>query len=150
MRRNRTREAEVVEAPRTLDPSQLTVLEALLAGSTITDAAATVGVSRTTVHRWLKDDYLFRAEVNAARHALRQTSLARLDALCERSIEVLKGALDQASDTRIALEVLKGCGVLGGDRQIGSLNDDVLESECDLDRRERLSRASERSLLFYP
>lgn len=148
MRRNRTREAEVVEAPRTLDPSQLTVLEALLAGSTITDAAATVGVSRTTVHRWLKDDYLFRAEVNAARHALRQTSLARLDALCERSIEVLRGALDQSSDTRIALEVLKGCGVLGGDRTVGTLDAELLEAESRSETEGRLARISD-GRIFY-
>lgn len=148
MRRNRTREAEVVEAPRILDPSQLTVLEALLSGRTITDAAAAVGVSRTTVHRWLKDDYLFRAEVNAARHALRQTSLARLDALCERSIEVLKGALDQASDTRIALEVLKGCGILGGDRTVGTLDAELLEAESRSETEGRLARISE-GRMFY-
>jgi hypothetical protein len=146
MPRNRTREPEAVEAPRTLDPIQLTVLEALLAGRTITDAAADVGVSRTTVHRWLKDDYLFRAEVNAARHALRQTSLARLDALCERSIEVLKGALDQANDTRIALEVLKGCGILGGDRAFGTLDAELLEAEEQSATKERKARIRDRSL----
>jgi hypothetical protein len=148
MRRNRTREAEAIEAPQTLDPSQLSVLEALLAGSTITDAAAAVGVSRTTVHRWLKDDYLFRAEVNAARHALRQTSLARLDALCERSIEVLRGALDQSSDTRIALEVLKGCGVLGGDRTVGTLDAELLEAESRSETEGRLARILE-GRMFY-
>ena len=148
MRRNRTHEAEAVEAPRTLDPIQLTVLEALLAGRTITDAATAVGVSRTTVHRWLKDDYLFRAEVNAARHALRQTSLARLDALCERSIEVLRGALDQSGDTRIALEVLKGCGVLGGDRTVGTLDAELLEAESRSETEGRLARISE-GRMFY-
>jgi AcrR family transcriptional regulator len=146
MRRNRTREAEAIEAPRTLDPIQLTVLEALLAGRTITDAAAAVGVSRTTVHRWLRDDYLFRAEVNTARHALRQTSLARLDALCERSLEVLRVALDQASDTRIALEVLKGCGVLGGDRALGTLDAELLEAEEQSDTRERKAHIQDRAL----
>lgn len=146
MRRNRTREADAVEAQRTLDPNQVAVLEALLAGSTITDAAAAVGVSRTTVHRWLKDDYVFRAEVNAARHALRQTSLARLDALCERSIEVLKVALDQASDTRIALEVLKGCGILGGDRTFGPLDAELLEAEEQSDTKERKARIRDRML----
>jgi hypothetical protein len=148
MRRNRTREAETVEAQRTLDPNQVAVLEALLAGCTITDAAATVGISRTTVHRWLKDDYLFRAEVNAARHALRQTALARLDALCERSIEVLKGALDQANDTRIALEVLKGCGILGGDRAVGTLDAELLEAEERSETQGRLARATEDRLFF--
>lgn len=149
MPRNKTRERDIEDAPRTLDPSQLTVLEALLAGRSITEAAAGVGVSRTTVHRWLKDDYLFRTEVSAARHALRQTSLARLDALCERSIEVLKGALDQANDTRIALEILKGCGVLGGDRALGTLDAELLEAEEQSDARERKARIRERSLFGF-
>jgi AcrR family transcriptional regulator len=149
MRRNRTREAEATGAPRTLDPNQLTVLEALLAGSSITDAAAAVGVSRTTVHRWLKDDFLFRAEVNSARHTLRQTSLARLDVLCERSIEVLAGALNQANDTRVALEVLKGCGVLGGDRRIGTADAELLKAEEETESTEQKTRFRERLLFNF-
>jgi len=149
MRRNTTRDPEVVAAPRTLDPNQLTVLEALLTGCTITDAAASIGVSRATVHRWLKDDYLFRAEVNAARHALRQTSLARLDALCERSIDVLRAALDTSSDTRVALEVLKGCGVLGGERMLGVLDAELLEAEEQSETKERKARIRERSLFSF-
>lgn len=149
MRRNRTRDGEGAEAAHTLDPIQLAVLEALLAGSTITDAAGCVGVSRTTVHRWLKEDYVFQAEVNVARHALRQASLARLDVLCERSIEVLKEALYQSSDTRVALEVLKGCGVLGGDRTALTLDAELLELEERSDTRARKARARESSLFSF-
>lgn len=149
MRQNRTRESEADDASRTLDPPQIAVLEALLTGKTITEAAGVVGVSRTTVHRWLKEDYLFRAEINASRHALRQTSLARLDALCERSIEVLEGALDQANDTRIALEVLKGCGVLGGDRTIQTSDAALLEAEEQAETKERKARLRERSLFSF-
>lgn len=146
MRRNKTPAHDAVDAPATLDPTQVAVLEALLAGRSITDAAESAGVSRATVHRWLKEDYHFQSEVNAARYALRQTSLARLDALCERSIEVLRGALDQANDTRVALEVLKGCGVLGGDRSIGSPNAEILEAETRTETKGRLKRLEERAL----
>ena len=149
MRRNRTRGADANDAASTLDATQIAVLEALVGGCSITDAADGAGVSRTTVHRWLKDDYLFRAEINAARDGLRQTSLARLDALCERSIEVLKGALDQTSDTRIALEVLKGCGVLGGDRRIGTSDAELLEAEEQAEVKERKTRSQERSLFSF-
>jgi transposase-like protein len=45
----------------TLSPCQLAALEALLAGKTVTDAAAAAGVDRSTLHAWLKTDFPFQA-----------------------------------------------------------------------------------------
>ena len=40
------------QAARELSKQQIAVVEALLAGSNVTDAAAAAGVDRGTVHRW--------------------------------------------------------------------------------------------------
>ena len=55
-----------------LTPAQVIVIEALAEGSTISDAAVTAKVSRTTVWRWIKTIPQFRAAVSqaAAEHAI--------------------------------------------------------------------------------
>ncbi len=53
-----------------LNSKQLIVLEQLVAGATITHAAETGAVDRSTVHRWLREDYAFLAAYNAARREL--------------------------------------------------------------------------------
>src|SRR4051812_33497274 len=58
-----------------LTPAQLKALAALAAGRSVTEAAALAEVDRTTVHRWLGNHPVFRAEYNAAR--LEQMELAR-------------------------------------------------------------------------
>ena len=50
-----------------LAPIQAAIVEAMLAGNTITDAAAEAGVNRHTVHRWLKGDFAFQAALNRGR-----------------------------------------------------------------------------------
>ena len=47
-----------------LKPRQQAVLERLLAGETVTAAARAAKVDRSTVHRWLKEDYTFGAAYN--------------------------------------------------------------------------------------
>jgi hypothetical protein len=148
MRRNDTKTDKRNSGRDPIPSTQITALEALLSGRSITDAAQVAGVSRTTLHRWLKDDFEFRAELNLARHALRQTALARLDSLCELSIEVLRKALETTNDSRVALEVLKGCGVLGGDRTIEPTHPGLLEAEDWRETEGRLAVLNEQAQFF--
>jgi len=62
---------ETDQTPRPLSKSQISVLEALLTGSTVTHAASEAGVARTTVHRWLRNDWVFKAELNRERREIR-------------------------------------------------------------------------------
>ena len=62
---------------------------------------------------------------------------------------MLKGALDQANDTRIALEVLKGCGILGGDRAIGTFDAELVEAEEQSETEERKARIRQKSLFSF-
>lgn len=111
MPRNATRATE----PQGLEPRQLTAIESLLTGSTITDAATAAGVDRGTVHRWLKDDLDFQATLNGRRAALYQEFSDRLAGLAPRAIDVLAGALDMG-DVKAAVSILKGLGLLSGER----------------------------------
>ena len=44
-----------------LSPTQLIALECLLAGQSMIDSAAAAGVDRSTLHRWLRNDFNFQA-----------------------------------------------------------------------------------------
>jgi hypothetical protein len=55
-----------------LPTRQRQVLEAPLTGASITGAAETTGIDRTTIHRWLKEDLEFQAALNTARREMRR------------------------------------------------------------------------------
>jgi hypothetical protein len=50
-----------------LSGPQLTAMEGILSGQSITAAAEAAGVDRGTVHRWLRDDPDFRAAYHERR-----------------------------------------------------------------------------------
>src|SRR5438046_1747190 len=56
----------------TLSGTQERALTMLLSGKSITDAATAAEVDRTTVHRWLKEDFGFQAALNRGRRELRE------------------------------------------------------------------------------
>ncbi len=87
-------------------------MQAILTGETVTAAAKTAKVNRTTVHRWLNDpDFL--AALNSYRSELRDTQHHRLARLASYAIDVAEQALEDG-DIRTALAVLRGIGLLAG------------------------------------
>ena len=61
-----------------LEADQLTALDLLLAGQTVTATAAAVGVARDTVSRWRNGDPAFKAAYNAAMQSAYDATTARL------------------------------------------------------------------------
>ena len=114
----------------TLTPAQEKALAALLAGKSVTDAAATAEVDRTTVHRWLKDDFAFQAALNRGRRDLRDAMQSRLMALAERAADVVERAITDG-DGRTALALLKVLGLLSGEApKIGSADPEDLAADA--------------------
>ncbi len=87
-------------------------MQAMLAGETVTAAAKTAGVNRTTVHRW-RNDPDFLAVRNSYRSELRDAQHHRLARLASKAIEVVEQALEDG-DILTALAVLRGIGLLAG------------------------------------
>ena len=121
MQRNATLES--------LSPAQMTAVEALLAGKTNTAAAAEAGVDRATVHRWLKDDFAFQAELNRGRREMRRATFGNLERLAAKAAECLEKAIDQG-DVKAALEVLKRLQLFASNR-IGSDDPAELAAEAE-------------------
>ena len=140
-------ECDTMQPTATLDslsPAQFRAVEALLAGKTITAAASAGGVDRGTVHRWLKDDFAFQAELNRARREMRGAAFGNLERLAVKAGDCLEKALDQG-DVRAALEVLKRLKLFTPPR-IGSEDPEELAAEVEVEAAERKAHRDARAM----
>jgi len=101
-----------------LSLAQEKAVAVLLAGQTVTAAAKAAEVDRTTIYRWLRDPYdsAFRVALDRGRRELRQAMEARLLALASKAADCLEEVLAEG-DGKAALALLKGLGLLGGQRR---------------------------------
>ena len=135
------------ELQQQLSAEQLRVLAEITAGRGITAAAQTLGIHRSTIHRWLNHDPAFRAAYNAWRQELMELSRSRLLKGSESAIDAVLAACDRG-DARIGLSLLKSLGVLSRP-QIGSANARYAATEQELDRRADRVRIAKRSRQLF-
>ena len=81
-----------------LQPDQAAALDLLLAGQTVTAAAAAVGVARETVSRWRNGDADFQAAYNAALQSAYDAAAARLLDARARAVERLAALVDSTDE----------------------------------------------------
>jgi hypothetical protein len=122
------------DQPPELPPPQIAALDALLAGNTVTDAAAAAGIGRTTIYKWLNGDCRFQAALNRGRRELQQAVAHRVDRLAADAADCVAQAVRQGN-VKAAMEILKSLKVLAP-RKIGS-DDEVL---LEIDRHEQLHK----------
>ena len=140
MRQSATAAERIEVGAGLTDACQIRVLEAILSGESVTEAAKRAGVSRSTVHRWLLSDFTFQAALNSERHAAQRAAVARLDWIVDRAFEVVINALEVDNDARVALAILKGAGVLSGETAIGASDAKQLAAEAQAHSSERRAR----------
>lgn len=121
----------------TITPQQQKALSALLAGESVTSAAKTARVNRTTVHRWLGGDQNFQAAWNRGRAELHDATQARLSHLATQAVSVLEDALGR-DDIRTAIALLRGVGHLSGQRvEIGSDDPERIRRDREAEEKEQ-------------
>jgi len=81
-----------------LEADQAAALDLLLAGQTVTAAAAAVGVARETVSRWRNGDANFQAAYNAALQSAYDATAARLLDARARAVERLAALIDSKDE----------------------------------------------------
>lgn len=92
-----------------LSSTQLTALEALLTGASVTEAAERAGVDRTTVSRWKNRDPEFMAALNARKRDVWERARSRLLAAVDEAVDTL---VERASeDPWVADRLLQRAGV---------------------------------------
>ena len=133
-----------------LTAMQSEVMSALLSGETIKAAAELAGVDRSTVHRWLRDDWHFQAARNRGIAAIQGATITGLQALAQSALEVVqKSILD--GDQQTAINVLKGLGLLSGQQIVlRSGNPEVLREDIEVCRREAASSLKIRGWGIFP
>jgi hypothetical protein len=85
----------------------------LASGTTITEAAKTVGVSRPTVSEWLNHHPAFQATLNSRRQELWTATSERLRTLLPKALDVLEAELEGENRLSAAVHLLKAAGAYG-------------------------------------
>jgi hypothetical protein len=88
---------------------------ALARGETVTDAAVVAGVSRVTVHAWVRDDSVFLAYLNklkeenleAARTSIQSAALTAVKTL----VKIMESSKNDSARISAAKEILAMCGL---------------------------------------
>jgi len=87
-------------------PSQVTVLQALAAGSTVTAAAAHASISRATIYNWLANP-AFKQALAFAQQEYAITIQDRMQALSAKALDKLEALLDNPKSSPSV--ILKAC-----------------------------------------
>ena len=94
-----------------LSVGQLTALDALMDGKSLSAAAAEAGVDRGTLFRWRQDHSAFKAALEAWKSRLVGGNRDELTSMVNQAMSVVGRAVEK-EDLRAALAVLKCAGVL--------------------------------------
>ena len=87
------------------------VIAQIATGSTISDAADSAKVDRCTVHRWYRDDPLFRAGLSQIRTEVSELIRDQVLSLAGKAVNAIEAALDD-NDAKTAINLLKGLRIL--------------------------------------
>ena len=104
-----------------LTADQAAALDLLLAGKTVTEAAAAVGAARETVSRWRNNDPTFQAAYNAALQSAYDATTARLLDARSRALDRLATLLD-SEDEATALKAATALLRVGVERPRGQVD----------------------------
>jgi hypothetical protein len=125
-----------------LTAAQRTAIEKLTSGCTMIDAAKVAGVTRMTLHRWLKNDAQFQAAYNAWQQDAIATARGRMLALTDAAVTSVHKAMLRG-DGRLALRVLEKMGVAEAVTP-GPTEVEAVQRRQELERRkEELDRVKE-------
>ena len=99
----------------TLTPKQIEVIEALVIGASVTDAAKRAGVDRSTVYLWMREETDFKVQLMLARRDCADAMRARLRELADDAVKTVREVLTSkevsaAVRLKAALAVLQSVG----------------------------------------
>jgi len=115
-----------------LNAKQLQAAVLLSAGTTITATAEQTGITRVTLHEWLRNDDKFIAYLNSLKHDLIDAGRAGLQASVALAIETINSIMTDSDNDVVRLnaakEVLNRAGINNA-QAIGSDDAERLKKE---------------------
>jgi hypothetical protein len=94
-----------------LPAEQREAIQILVQGRSVTDAARASGVTRQTVHNWLKKNPAFQAVYNQWQAEMKESCRNRLLMMSDKAANTLEHAIEQG-DARSAVQLLKSIGLM--------------------------------------
>ena len=119
-----------------LTARQVLALKCLMNGVSITDAAITAKVGRTTIHRWITEHPGFRAAYNRWVATTQLSTQSRLIAMQDLAVEVMCEELETKRNGRIAAMLLTKMGVLSPQTP-GAIEPKRAGKEIEVERQRR-------------
>jgi len=136
---------DAAESP--LTPPQRTALVALVGGMSQIEAANEAGVSRWTLHRWLRDDTDFQAAFNAWQQDALATAQNQLRAAMQEAVSTVLDAIERRNDANLAWKLLQSQGATAPPRP-GASDAAELKRQQALERkRQRIAERREHEAL---
>ncbi|MGA2232562.1 MAG: hypothetical protein ABSH22_16825, partial [Tepidisphaeraceae bacterium] len=127
-----------------LPAPQRAALELILSGKSISEAARSSGVGRTTIYNWLRTDPVFQAAFNQWQDEMEKSCRARLLTFTDKAADAVYQAVENG-DAKLAMQLLKGMGILSP--AAPRLTDpDEIKQDADLDRKRRRSERETASI----
>lgn len=123
---------------------QQTALEQLLSGMSVTQAAASSDVGRTTLYRWLKSDPTFRAAYNEWHQQMRRSTESKLLTLTDTATDAIKRSM-MTGDGRLAFAFLKGMGLIR-EYEPGPVEPEEVKEDLEWGKQRRKARSGRRRL----
>jgi hypothetical protein len=120
-------------------------IAALAIGRSAIEAAVEAGVSRRTLHRWMREDAAFIAAYNAWRRDATQSARGRMMALTNDAVDALAAAV-RKGDGRLALQLLKSLGVAATEPE-GPVDPKTVARERELKRLKEESEMMKKEFL---
>lgn len=90
---------------------QLTIVK-LISGNSVVEAATDMNIAATSIERWMRDDEAFRQVLRRCRQEQVQRLQCKLLWISTDALLVLKSALRQQRNIRVAFAVLRGLGLI--------------------------------------
>jgi hypothetical protein len=110
---------------------------ALLSERTITRAAELCGTGERTLRRWLTDDAVFKQEYEAARAAMFEAGMSRIQVLAGRAVETLEDLLGAKEHPGVRLGAARTVAELAVHRHDA---DTIMRRLNEIERAQRESR----------
>jgi len=116
-----------VEETPALPAPQITALDALLSGKSVTDAAAAAGISRRMLYYWLRDDCRFQAALNRGRREMHRAVYTHVEQIAADAAECVARAVREGN-VNAAMQILKSMNFLAPPK-VGSEDEALLQIE---------------------
>ena len=129
-----------------LSPPQRTAIERLTSGHTVVSSAVAAGVSRSTLHRWMKEDATFQAAYNAWQRDAVVTARGRILALTDTAVTALGKAMEKG-DGRLAMRLLEKMGLTAAPEPGATEAEEVKREQAMEGRRVEVERRKAESEL---